>query len=306
MGTDEIIQLLWKTGHFNNPSFPTGVKEADLPTLRLTDKSVKTAINSYQEFFAAELDKFSLEEHGRIAIPDGDVGPATAKLFDMERCEYPDFTTAEATGSGSWPANCHSEYPGQHAFAVYFTQSSLPSHWKAIFNETWTLVKQAYADVGIAFFEVDSASKANTVVTWQRSGTWIGLAIVPNRPSCGERIWAKFDNRYASSYSRQQMIDQIARLKAHEFGHNMGMGHSRGGIMNPSIVGGTFSPTAWRGDPSFPTLKKYFGGEPINTPLPPEEPNPPNTSSLYFRGEFEAMLDGKSLGEFILTPKPKV
>jgi len=134
MNSNDIIQLLWKTGHFNNPSFPTDVTESDLPNLRLTDKSVKTAIQSYQEFFAAKLDEFSLEEHGRIALPDGEVGPATAKLFDMPRCEYADFTVMEATGSGSWPANCHSAFPGVHSFAVFFTQSSMPTHWKNIFT----------------------------------------------------------------------------------------------------------------------------------------------------------------------------
>ncbi|MDI6988562.1 hypothetical protein, partial [Escherichia coli] len=78
----------------------------------------------------------------------------------------------------------------------------------------------AYADMGVAFFEVKEKSKADTVVSWQRSGTWIGLAIVPGGPvKCNaQAIWAKFDNAYGSSYEVTKMVYQIAKLGMHEFG----------------------------------------------------------------------------------------
>jgi len=309
MPTNPVILRLYELGHFHNPARITGVQEKDLPTLKLTDKVVRIAIQSYQEFFAPELDRFSAEEYGHVGVADGELGPATAKLFAMERCGYPDYEMArtEEAGAGSWPANCRSDYPGIHTFSVQMNKAGMPSYLANVIEPAWELVRQAYANMGILFIREDNNSKANTYVTWQRGAGWIGLAIVPSRPRCGDRIWAKFDNRYRPS----QLLDQWARLLAHEFGHNMGMSHSRGGIMNPSITSGVFTPTAWRGDPSEPLLRRYFGGNPVpvggEPPVPPTEPTPPiDAGGLYFAGDFELKQGDKSLGRFILVPKPQV
>jgi hypothetical protein len=319
MNTNRVIQELFRLGHFDNPAHKTGVTKDELPSLQLTDAPVRKAIASYQEFMAADFDRLALQEHGRIGIADGDVGPATEKLFEVERCGCPDYeaAVAEETGRGSWPAGCHNEFPGKHAFAVHFDRNGMPTHWRLIFDDAWLLVRQAYADIGIAFFEVDATSKANTVVTWQRSRTWIGLAIVPRSPSCRDRIWAKFDTAYGSSFVRQKAVDQIARLMAHEFCHNMGLSHTRGGIMNPSITSGTFRPNAWRDDPSEPALVRFFGGDPVDLGIgdpkpdpdpepPPPDPKPPGPNEFWFKGDFTLMQGDKSLGDYILTPKPQV
>jgi hypothetical protein len=311
MQATQFIQRLFDLGHFHNPAHPTGVKAEDVAKLKITDAVVKTAIASYQEFFAVEFDRFAMEHHGRIGIADGEFGPATADLLAMERCGHPDYEMAvvEQAGSGSWPANCRSDYPGVHTFSVQMNKATMPSYLAGVIEPAWNLVRQAYANMGILFLREDDNNKANTYVTWQRGAGWIGLAIVPRSPRCGERIWAKFDNRYRPS----QMLDQWARLFAHEFGHNMGMSHSRGGIMNPSITSGKFTPTAWRGDPSEPILRRYFGGVPVNIPgtnpdtNPPTDPLPPlESDGLYFDGDFELRQGGRSLGRFILVPKPQV
>jgi hypothetical protein len=199
-------------------------------------------------------------------------------LFSIPRCGCPDIA-ADDTGSGSWPVGCHAEYPKNHAFAVFFDLSGMPSHWKSAFEAAWDLVVKAYANIGIVFFRVADRKKANTIVTWQRGSGWIGLAIVPRGPKCGQTIWAKYDNRYGSSFSIDRLINQLAYLMAHEFGHNMGMSHTRGGIMNPSLINGTFHSDQWRkNDPAFATLKRYFGGEPVELESPtwsipqPEQP----------------------------------
>lgn len=311
MHKNELIKRLWDLGHFVNPAHPTGVTADELPTLELHDAPVRIAIASYQEFMAADFDRLALDAHGRIGIADGEVGPATEELFEIERCGMPDYSIEAANGSGSWPSGCHSEYPSNHAFAIHIDRGGMPDHWKSIFVEAFGLVRKAYADIGIAFFEVDSKAKANTVVTWERSRSWIGLAIVPRRPQCNERIWAKFDNRYGLSFTRQQAVDQIARLMAHEFCHNMGLSHTRGGIMNPSIVSGPFTANAWRGDPSEPALTKFFGGNPVkldgDTPDPPQPPtSPDDPGGFWFAGNFILMQGDRSLGNFILTPKPEV
>jgi hypothetical protein len=322
MTPQEIIRRLWDLGHFHNPAHPTGVVESDLPKLKLTDRSVSIAMASYQEFMAVDFDRFSAVHHNRPGVCDGDIGPASMDLLLMERCGYPDYEPAReeaATGRGSWPANCHPDWPGVHTFTVQVNKSGMPSFLgdkndpNSLFEQCFQRQREAYADMGIVFVREDQNNKANTLVTWQRGAGWIGLAIVPSQFSCGLRIWAKFDH----SYQPGQMFDQWSRLLAHEFGHNMGMSHSRGGIMNPSITSGVFTPTAWRGDPSEPILKRSFGGEPvaIGGPKPPVDPPvdpkpptdpPPTPGRVYFGGSVVAMVDGVSIGEYILTPKPRL
>jgi len=301
----DMIQKLFDLGHFRNPAHMTSVVEADLPSLRLTDERVRVAIQSFQEFMSADFDRLALEHHGRIGIADGDMGPATEELFSVERCGYPDYEIMAANGSGSWPSGCHPSWKNNHAFSIQVNKSGMPSFLQSIFEDAFTLVRQAYANIGMVFVREDKNDRANTLVTWQRGAGWIGLAIVPRSPRCGERIWARFDNRYKPS----QLLDQWARLIAHELGHNMGMSHSRGGIMNPSITSGKFTPTAWRGDPSEPLLKRYFGGVPVDiggTPEPPTSPPTTGGKSLHFVGGFTAIQGGEPIGDYILVPRPKV
>jgi len=202
-------------------------------------------------------------------------------LFNLDRCGEPDIVDPETLGSGSWPKGCHKdEWPNNHAFAIYFDMSNFPKHWGPAFEQAFALVQAAYANIGIAFFRTMDRKKANTIVTWQRGQGWIGLAIVPRNPQCGQQIWAKFDNRYGLSFSLQQLIYQLAYLMAHEWGHNMGMSHTRGGIMSPKLVNGIFHEDQWRrNDPAFNQyLKRFFDGEPIQIAVPiwgipqPEQP----------------------------------
>ena len=194
----------------------------------------------------------------------------TQELFELDRCGCPDIV-ADATGAGSWPVGCHPEYPKNHAFAVFFDTSRMPKHWTAAFEAAWELVKQAYANIGIIFFRVMDRKRANTIVTWEVGRGWIGLAIVPRGPRCGQVIWAKYDTRYGSSFSLDRLINQLSFLMTHEFGHNMGMSHTRGGVMSPTLINGTFHPDQWRrSDPALAAyLRRWFGGEPVGQPEAP-------------------------------------
>jgi hypothetical protein len=315
MDSKLIIRKLWDLGHFHNPAHKTGVTESNLNTLRLTDSVVITAIQSYQEFMAIDFDRLSMKEHSRIGIADGHVGPATNQLFEVERCGMPDYQEGDmAVGSGSWPANCRMDvWPNTHTFSVQVDKSNMPSFLGAkndpdsVFEQCWIRVRQAYADIGILFIREDTNPRANTLVTWQRGSGWIGLAIVPSRPQCSSRIWAKFD----ISYKPNDLFNQWCRLLAHEWCHNMGLSHTRGGIMNPSIVSGPFTATAWRGDPSEPALVKFFGGVPVKLGDTPDKPSPdpiPNSPvETFFTGSLKLHIDGKPTNkEFILVPNPKV
>jgi len=123
-----IILRLWTLGHFHNPAHPTGVKFEDLEKLKLTDRVVIIAMASYQEFMAADFDKFTAIHHGRPAICDGNIGPASIDLLNIERCGEPDYqmSVIEEAGKGSWPANCHPDWPGVHTFTVQVDKSRMP------------------------------------------------------------------------------------------------------------------------------------------------------------------------------------
>ncbi len=304
LSDNAIKKWLWELGHFRNPAYPQQAQQRFLPHYSMDHEVVRNAVASYQGYMAHEFDRLCAECHGRPGIVDGVVGPATRELLQIPRCGYPDF--GFATGNGSWPVGCHPDWPDNHAFTVNMDFSGMPSYLDGVIEEAWDLCQAAYADIGIVFIREDGNRNANTTVTWTRGSGWIGLAIVPSNPRCRDRIWAKFDNRYRPS----ALLDQWARLLAHEFGHNMGMGHSRGGIMNPSIISGTFEGNEWRGDPSEPILRRYFGGEPVDLdpddddePDPPGPPDPPVDGPLRIRGDIEIWDSaGEFHGTYNLTP----
>jgi hypothetical protein len=271
MHETNIIQLLWDTGHFRNPDCPTDVQESDLKDLTLFSDPVKQAVKSYQIFFKDQYQGFGKLTLNKDVKIDGVVGPATLALFGMERCGVPDFGV-ELTGAGSWPSGCHQEFPNNHAVIVSVDKRRMPRFLNDHFENIWDRVVAAYADIGMALIRKDGIGRPNISFYWTTiRGSTIGLAIVPNRPGCSSSIWCKYD----ISYNPSDTFNQWARLIAHEIGHNMSLRHTRGGIMNPSILRGDFGPTSWRGDPSYNILARYFGGEPIDSPSPPSPPSPP-------------------------------
>lgn len=314
----QLKRRLWNLGHFRNPEMPTDALEDELDALPLTSDAVKTAIRSYQSFDRAAFDALSIAEHGRPGVADGVLGPATMQLLSLPRCGEADFPAdvEAAVGRGSWPAGCTQEYPDNHTFAIHWDKSNMPAFLIGIIDQCIERCYAAYRDMGIVFITTSDPDQANTRVTWQRGSGWIGLAIVGQGQTCSTRgrnaIWAKFDTRYRPS----RLVDQWSRLLAHEFGHNMGLRHSRGGIMNPSISQGPFTETAWRGDPSESILTRWFGGVPVpprnDTPDPPgpddpdPQPGPPTDGKVTFRGELQAFVGDKPAGKFIVIPKPEV
>ncbi len=229
-----IIEKLIKYGYL-----PAGEYES------LDDSRVVAAIAQYRDFLQVKtLDIYS--------------------LFNLPRCGEPDIVADEPLGSGSWPKGCHPEWPNNHSFAIYFDMSNMPKHWQPAFERAFALVQAAYANIGIVFFRTMDRKKANTIVTWQRGSGWIGLAIVPRGPKCGQQIWAKFDTRYGITFPLEKLVFQLAFLLAHEWGHNMGLSHTRGGIMSPTLINGIFHEDQWRrNDPALNTLIRFFDGIPV-------------------------------------------
>lgn len=277
-----IIALLEKTGHLR---FPFGVQES-VPAVgdkfyptSLQDPLVIRAVQSYQAFMAPAIEpliaKHYPERTSASVNMDGQVGPAMLELFDAPRCEYPDHGIAAAhaaIGGGSWKS-CHG-IGDFHSASVRINRANLPSHLEPVFEDVLTRVQRAYDEVGLRFW-FDGRSPVQTELSFVNSSDgWIGLAIVPNTAlSCSTSpIWLRLLSTYRGGSTAEAIAQQWTSLIKHELGHNCGLSHSSGGVMNPSIVNGL--PWSWKNDPSEGLLRSRFGGVPIPT-TPTPGPNPP-------------------------------
>jgi hypothetical protein len=247
---------------------------ADVPRARLlgldkNSRSLKSAVESYQ---ASDINA------GPI---DGILGPKTLAAMQLPRCECPDvYGDPEVaggmllgTGSGSWPHSCHAGYPNIHAVTVDLATSGMQAAWRDNLSAILAMLVAAENAVGLhPIFRLDGTG-GNMRITWGRLiGGTIGWNTIPSRPTCGSSITGKIDSTWNASPV------MLARLAMHEwFGHGVGRGHTRGGILNPTMTDGG---ATWVGDVSYPVMVSYFGG-PIQTkppivppPAPPIDPPP--------------------------------
>jgi hypothetical protein len=256
------IQRLFELGHFFNPQFPNGlnVTPKDLPKLTFKDQIVKDALLSFQEMM------------GVPSILVGDSGPlSNVDLFDVPRCGVADYAHPEElkgkVGTGSWPEPC------QKAGVTYrVDKSNMPSKFKDTFDEKiMARVVATYGKVGLRLVPFTGTGKPNIDCDWRfLAGSTIGLTYY-NNGHCSDVCPSYLDSSFAPNEAA--MCDLIT----HEWGHACNLNHTRGGIMNPSL-GSVSEP--WQGwtpsDPSWNTLVRFFGGEPVD-PLPNPNPNPDPT-----------------------------
>lgn len=285
MSEQEFIRFLWDHGHFWNMKYPesSNVQEADLPTLTLADELARLAVKSYQEC-DANLIPLVFIYHARRLVADGDAGPATYQLATLHRCPLPDhppppqatfhyddpdlqkcverMQAAAATGSGSWPAGCHGT-ASVHEVKISYDLSKLSAKHKEWWPEIKRRSAEAVAAIGVKLTEVPVGDKANiTVYGRVLGGSIIGMAEFNNQ-SCGDVVFCQLNPNYAPD------VTMVLNLLLHENGHNWNLEHRPGNIMNPSILR---TPTYWvkrengvitYQDNSYPTLKRFFGGESI-------------------------------------------
>lgn len=289
------IQETFKAGHFWNPDNKNlwNVKYSDIPNLTFSDLRVVKAVQSRTIFQVYPYAELVAKAHGRAPNFDGERGEAVDALLDLERCLVPDYAppigvdfffsddpaleqvckqmqadlAEPLVGSGNW-AECH-DIGNFHSAVVRVNQGGIGSHLKPVFTEVLRNVQNAYGQMGQWFVFVENGKdiltgESNTATPnidfnfVSRSNGWIGLAIVGRNQTCSSRIWC----RYLASYQGGDVVVQWTTLIKHELGHNTGRGHTRGGVMNSSIVRGL--PILWvPNDPSYNWLRGQFGGEPV-------------------------------------------
>lgn len=251
------------------------------------DVAITSAIAKFQRFDANV--KRLKEETGEPLLEDGVPGGATLLAMQLPRCACEDPIEEPAIGSGGW-SECIE--PDEHGAIVEVDQSNLPSFLKPVFQAVLSNVQKSYAEIGLLFVFRDKSTKEDLIVggpvdgrtqtdlTFTRGSGWIGLALV-GPFSCGRKAWLKLHY----GYQPRNVAREWTTLIKHELGHNCGLRHSSGGVMNPSIVGGL--PVSWRGDPSHSTLVRWFGGEPVDIPGgdEPEPPSPPDDDEFPGVGE---------------------
>lgn len=255
----ERIRRLFDLGHFNNPNHKNSwnITINDLPKLTINDRVVKDATASFQDMMIYDFESLSYKFHGRRASCDGDFCAATIDLFEVRRCGHPDYHPQPANngfvgkvGSGSFPEPCQ-----KGGIKVHINKSRMPSNLVARWVEIQNMVFNAYHNIGANLVEVLDPSEAHIRVWWEGlAGSTIGMAEF-NSQSCNVNDWVfcKLDPNYT---------DLMFELFAHELGHNNNLNHTRGGMMNPSII--PVNPKSWNpNDPSYSTLVRYYGGEPI-------------------------------------------
>lgn len=229
--------------------------------------------------------------HGR-AKPDYDglPGPATYALLKVPRCPMPDhpppigarfyypnptlqksvesMQQVSATGSGSWQKGCHGDAK-VHEVTVSYDLSNLSAKQKEWMPQIKAHNSMAVGAMGLRIIEVPVGEKA-MVRFFGKSygGSTIGMAQF-NNGSCTHSVFCTISPRYAPN------LRMVLILVMHEFGHTMNFSHSRGFIMNSSILD---VPEFWvRRDSSGAIIykdvryadgTKYFDGNPITPPAP--------------------------------------
>lgn len=318
MNKEKILNTLWETGNFFSPEALGIVKisKADLPNLELDDKVVEAALRSYQDIMGIELNYASMRHHNRYAVIDGHVGPATEDVMVHPRtCHVPDYEDPDtpegamrALGtSGNWK-RCHN-IGDFHAANVNITNQA-PAHVRPHLPEILRRVTEAYRQIGLQLYWggvgspiQDGKSGYQLTMTFVNSSSgWIGLAQVASNQSCSSQMWSRYLSTYMrTSSSAESIIRQWVVLILHELGHNCGSGHTRGGIMNPSILSlaGT-----WVGDVAEAWFRTRYGGKPVPRPDTPDNPDtPPGPAGLQFEGTLKATQNGLLIGEYQLVPK---
>lgn len=271
-----VSDWLWEYGHFKNPKKKEALNvktKTECRKLCCEDQEYIEAVQSIQEL-DYNLEELVRIQHGpnRVVQFDGEVGPATLGLLDLPRCGCPDYGTglvqeetanADLPGSGGWPS-CDPEQPHAHSFRVRIETGRMPAKFKAYLDEVLQYAFEACREIGLLVeFSVDPNEPRNSFQGYQYwgpiAGGVIGWNILPRPNTCNQTLEGKMDTAYVPDSAKQ-----AARLQIHEMeGHGIGLGHFRGGVMNPSILFRPNDRPTYIGDPAFNTLKRMYGGEPV-------------------------------------------
>lgn len=308
LSDEQALRNLWDTGAFWNPAYEESKNVASVDEALKLDLQHPIALEAVKSFQESDetLTSLVIEHHGRNPVIDGKAGPATKELVrarlerdfrpEIRGCPLPDNKPPEGVKffyedpalqkavesmagfeDGPFPKGCLAGHEGVHAFRVDVDESNMPSHWRSIWDWYKTESSKNWADIGVRQIFVGHGEISEVDLSWRNGRGWIGLASALGQ-SCSGHGFQYLDPGY------RQDKWYLLTLGEHETGHNLNSGHTRGGIMNPTILR---TDGNWRTDVNFPKFKRWYGGEPI--PVDPTTPDPPDDEE--YNGVFT--LDGE-------------
>lgn len=238
-----------------------GVKKTDLPKLKVNkDSEVKAAVKLYQETFSHEMNHLTKEVHGRLAQPDGILGPATDLLLDMPRCGAPDFGVAQ---EARWPDSCKDRL----SVSYFFDRID-----ENIAKKAWEVALGWWRNAIEMGFELRDQFSRDTHI-WATDSSLSGSILAWSmlaQGSCAQNAEQRYNTRV------NWTVIYLARTMAHELGHAFGMGHlnTRSALMYPSI-----QPHDGPQPPDIEYMVRL--GYTKRTTPPPEPPPQPPTGGFW-------------------------
>lgn len=294
----DVASWLYQFGHGWNTKYQNllNLDAGRVGKMQGDEKDAKQLIMSFQEMDINVPLLHQLTHHGEVFVADGELDPITLQVMSFPRCAMPDHapppnasfsfehtdleaavasyqlfedakahgelagTSFGATGSGSWPVGCDPEWPDNHSTVVEVITRGASSEQRQKFVDGLPQIAAAEAEIGQHVrFVVDKpiSNPQHRVTFGPLPGNTIGYAYFPTPGQCRQIVKAVIDSTFNAS------IIALLNLGGHEFkGHSDGLPHTRGGIMNPSLV--IVNPFSWIRDTSFSRKKAYFGGVAIS------------------------------------------
>jgi hypothetical protein len=304
--TKDLLIEAFRTGHAWNPALPNlhNADEGRIKLMNGTEKDAKDLLRSRQSYdinfdtlMSAIYIRFPPDPDKLGLYGQGDDGPALQQLVDLPRCPLPDFApppnasfhyddpdlqkavesmqaaAASPPISGPYWRGCDSQRPDVHSLVIGINTKEAPSNFLANQDKILAARRAMAAEIGVAVRFVINPQSMEGLQQLQVfkyiAGGVIGYNYFPQSNSCGRISSGSLDTSYDPSDYRLH-----ANLGTHESeGHGFGFNHTRGGVMNPSIL--LVWPLSWKNDPSWNTAKSYYGGVPITGGEPPPPPPPP-------------------------------